>query len=66
MRAQVSLIISLYLGSGDAFQRGTAALGPSGVGGSAVVLGGLSKETIKSLADDPKALQQSVTGPETV
>ena len=63
---QVSLVISLYLGAGTAQTSGTAPTGSSGVGGSAVVLGGVSKETLKSLTDDTQALQQIVTRPETL
>ena len=54
--AQVSLVISLYLVAGTT----QATTGPS------VVLGGVPKETIKTLTADTKALTHVVARPDTV
>ena len=60
-RAQVSLVTSLYLGAGTTQNAAGAA-----VGGSAVILGGVPKDTLQLLTDDLKPLKNIVTRPEAV
>ena len=62
--AQISLVISCYLGAGNAAAGGYVPT-KSSVGGSATVLAGVQKEVLKNLTDDAKPLKEVATRPVT-